>query len=102
MFRVGSANVNYFDEYWIYTGGATSGTWSVRVHVQPGEYEFRYLLDDGFVDVARSAVFAVRPAMHAAQIDWPHAGFVDDRGRLKHDESSAVSLAVARRDADES
>ena len=23
---------------------------------QPGEYEFRYLLDDGFIDVARAPV----------------------------------------------
>jgi hypothetical protein len=61
LFRLGSANVNYFEEYWVYTGAATSGTWRVRVHLEPGEYEFRYLLDDGFVDVARSAVVTVRP-----------------------------------------
>jgi hypothetical protein len=60
LFRIGAANVNYLEDHWDYTGGATSGTWRMRVPREPGQYEFRYLLNDGYVDVARSAAITVR------------------------------------------
>lgn len=41
------------------TEGATSGTFTLSAPMQPGQYEFRYLLDDGFSDVARSSPVTV-------------------------------------------
>jgi hypothetical protein len=58
MFRVGAQNTDY--GFWIYTDGATAGTWALNAPGQPGEYEFRYLLDDWYVDVARSRKVFVR------------------------------------------
>jgi hypothetical protein len=43
-----------------HTGGATSGTATLRAPAAAGEYDFRYLPDDGHVDVARSAIVTVR------------------------------------------
>ena len=45
---------------WQYTGGATSGTFTLNAPAQAGQYEFRYLPDDGYVDVARSPIVTVR------------------------------------------
>jgi hypothetical protein len=39
-----------------YTNGASSGAFTIDAPAQPGVYEFRYLLDGGSVDVARSTV----------------------------------------------
>jgi len=46
---------------WQYTGGAKSGTFIVDAPATPGFYEFRYLVDDGFEDVARSVTVTVTP-----------------------------------------
>jgi hypothetical protein len=45
-----------FELGWTYTNGAPTGSWSRSVPTQTGQYEFRYLLDDGYFDVARAAV----------------------------------------------
>jgi len=45
--------------WWAYTGGATSGSLAVSAPAGEGTYEFRYLLDDGYVIAATSASFAV-------------------------------------------
>jgi len=58
MFRVGAQNTDY--GFWIYTYGTPAGTWSLKAPSEPGEYEFRYLVDDGWVDVARSGKVIVR------------------------------------------
>ena len=57
VFRVGGT---YDDDWWDHTNGATSGTLTVTAPTRPGQYEFRYLLDDGFIDVARSSPVTVR------------------------------------------
>jgi IPT/TIG domain len=44
----------------VHTVGATSGTAALKAPNQPGRYEFRYLPDDGHVDVAKSATVTVR------------------------------------------
>ena len=58
MFSVGAQNTDY--GLWVYTNGATSGTWTLNAPGQPGEYEFRYLPDDGYIDVARSPRVIIR------------------------------------------
>ena len=57
VFAVGAPNTSYGP--YEYTAGATSGTLTFHAPTQPGEYEFRYLLNDGYVDVARSSVVTV-------------------------------------------
>ncbi len=57
VFRVGAS---YEDDWYGLTNGATSGTHTVIAPMRPGQYEFRYLVDDGFLDVARSSAVTVR------------------------------------------
>jgi hypothetical protein len=57
LFRVGGA---YEDDWWGSTNGETSGTRTVTAPTRPGQYEFRYLVDDSFHDVARSGPVTVR------------------------------------------
>lgn len=57
LFRVGDPNTDY--GWWAYTNGAVSGSSALTAPSAPGNYEFRYLLNDGFADVARSAAVAV-------------------------------------------
>jgi uncharacterized protein (TIGR03437 family) len=55
--RVGG---NYDDDWWGDTNGATSGTHTLTAPARPGQYEFRYLLAGGLIDVARSSPVTVR------------------------------------------
>ena len=58
VFRVGGS---FFDDDWYgLTNGATSGTRTLTAPTRPGQYEFRYLVDDGFLEVARSSPVTVR------------------------------------------
>jgi hypothetical protein len=57
VFRVGAS---YDDDWYGLTEGATSGTHTVTAPTRPGQYEFRYLVDEGFLDVARSSPVTVR------------------------------------------
>ena len=57
LFAVGVPNTSYDEGLWQYTV-SPSGTMTFTAP-GPGDYEFRYLLDDGYLDVARAAV-AVR------------------------------------------
>ena len=57
VFRVGR---NYEDDWYGLTKGATSGTHTLTAPSRPGQYQFRYLVDDGFHDVARSSPVTVR------------------------------------------
>ena len=57
LFRVGDPNTAY-DDY-KYTNGATSGTFTLSAPTQAGQYEFRYLLNDGYSDAARSGPVTV-------------------------------------------
>jgi hypothetical protein len=54
LFKVGGS----YDDWWDHTNGATSGTHTLTAPTQPtqpGQYEFRYLVDGDFLDVARSS-----------------------------------------------
>jgi hypothetical protein len=54
LLKVGDSSRNYDSGWWDYTKGAASGTFTLSAPIQPGDYEFRYLPDDGYIDVARS------------------------------------------------
>ena len=59
IFKVGDANTAY--GWYEYTDGAESGTFTLSAPTQPGQYEFRYLLNDGYTDVARYGPVTVGP-----------------------------------------
>ena len=59
LIRVGDPNND--NGWWDYTGGKTSGTFTLSAPTQAGQYEFRYLPNDGYVDVARSGLVTVGP-----------------------------------------
>jgi hypothetical protein len=58
LFGAGDPNETYKEGLWQYTDSA-SGTMTFTAPGSPGDYEFRYLVDDGYYDVARAAL-AVR------------------------------------------
>ena len=57
IFRVGDSNFDYLD--YQFTDGGASGTQTWTAPSQPGQHEFRYLLDDGYESVARSEAITV-------------------------------------------
>lgn len=57
LFKVGNPNTS--QGWWEYTKGATSGTLTLDAPTEAGQYEFRYLLDDEFIDVVRSSPVTV-------------------------------------------
>ena len=59
LFKQGDSNGNY--GWWTYTDGAGSGTSTLSAPTQAGQYEFRYLINDGYEDVARSGLVTVGP-----------------------------------------
>ncbi len=59
IYKPGSRNEAYGDIWWDYTQGATTGTFTIRAPAEPGLYEFRYFLDDGFEMVAKSSLIEV-------------------------------------------
>ncbi len=59
LFKVGDPSTSYEEGRWDYTKGAASGTFTLNAPPS-GEYEFRYLLDDDYVDVARIGPITVR------------------------------------------
>ena len=61
FFLVGEPSTNYELRWWQKTNAAISGTVTLAAPTTPGQYEFRYLLDDGYVDVARSSPVTVTP-----------------------------------------
>ena len=52
LFKVGNLNSSFISKQ--YTGGLTSGNLTFVLPNQPGFYEFRYLINDGFSSVAAS------------------------------------------------
>jgi hypothetical protein len=60
LFKVGEPNTAY--GWWAYTRGVTSGTLTLTAPTEPGQYEFRYLVNDGFIDVGRSSPVIVSVA----------------------------------------
>jgi IPT/TIG domain len=61
FFKVGAPSSSYELGWWAYTNGQTAGTLALTAPVEPGQYEFRYLLDDGFVEAGRSRPVTVTP-----------------------------------------
>ena len=57
LFRVGDPNTRY--GWFEYTKGATSGTLTLSAPTEAGQYEFRYLLDDDFIEAVRSSSLTV-------------------------------------------
>jgi len=57
LFKVGRS---YEDDWYGLTNGATSGTLTGTAPKMPGLYEFRYLVGDSILDVARSGPVSVR------------------------------------------
>ena len=58
FFQVGSPNTAYLG--WTYTYGAATGNFYFPAPSQSGQYEFRYLPNDGYVDVVRSNPVTVK------------------------------------------
>jgi hypothetical protein len=54
-----TSDPNMFYGWAGYTEGARSGTFTFTAPNQAGHYEFRYLLDDGWTDAARSTEVTV-------------------------------------------
>jgi subtilisin family serine protease len=52
LYLTGTANTQYV--WWSYTSGGLSGTLLVTAPATAGNYEFRYLLNNGFTDAAKS------------------------------------------------
>jgi hypothetical protein len=61
LYKVGAPSTNTNLISWQYTQGAQSGSRSFIAPAQPGQYEFRYFLNDGYTQVARSNAVAVMP-----------------------------------------
>ena len=56
--QVGTADTSYLQ--WVYVGaGATSRTWTVAMPTTPGQYEFRFYPNNGFVRAATSPAVTV-------------------------------------------
>src|SRR5207237_998640 len=59
LLKVGDPSTGYMNRLRQFTNGATSGTFAFTAPPTGGQYEFRYLLDNGYSDVARSAPITV-------------------------------------------
>ena len=57
LYHVGAGNTAVL--WWQYTGGATSGSFQLNAPNQVGQYQFRYLLQDGYTDAATSNTVTV-------------------------------------------
>jgi hypothetical protein len=67
IFKAGSGNEAWNDIWWDYTGGSSKGTFTISAPAEPGLYEFRYFLDDGFEVAVKSSLVTVTaeaPARH--------------------------------------
>jgi hypothetical protein len=67
LFKVGDPNTNYENSWWRYTNDPTSGTFTLNAPTEPGEYEFRYLLNDGYIDAGRSTPVTVSASAERAR-----------------------------------
>jgi hypothetical protein len=57
LFKAGDPNTAY--GWWSFTGTANSGSFTLTAPAAAGQYEFRYLPDNGYIDTARSAKVTV-------------------------------------------
>jgi hypothetical protein len=51
LYRVGDPNTSSYGGWWQYTGGRVTGTLQFPAPGEPGQYEFRYLLNNGYDEV---------------------------------------------------
>jgi hypothetical protein len=58
LYNVGASS--YLYGWWQYTNGAASGSFTLAAPTQPGQYEFRYMLNNSFTTVATSSVVTVQ------------------------------------------
>ena len=58
LYRIGTDNRSYL--WWRYTAGAESGTFNLAAPMDPGQYEFRYLLEDGYNSIKTSNTVTVQ------------------------------------------
>jgi hypothetical protein len=58
LYKVGDPNRSY--GWWRYTNGAESGTFDLSAPLTPGQYEFRYLLEDGYTSIKTSSPVTVQ------------------------------------------
>lgn len=79
LFRVGDPNENYL--WYEYTNGMTQGTITIPAPTPAGNYQFRYLADDGYIDAARSGVVIVTAAGGNALATASARGVAPGRGR---------------------
>ena len=63
LFATGTSNYQYL--WYTFTNGATQGASSLEAPANAGSYEFRYLRDNGFTDVARSNPVTVSASAYA-------------------------------------
>lgn len=57
IYRVTATNLQH--GWYDYVDGANSGTFTIKAPTEPGLYEFRYLIDDSYFDVVKSASITV-------------------------------------------
>ena len=62
LFSMGAAPCHDGLYWYVLTNGATSGIFTLTAPTQPGQYEFRYYVDDDCVEAARSSPVTVRAA----------------------------------------
>jgi len=75
IFRATDSNVDFIA--YEYTNARPTGSITWVAPMAPGQYQFRYLLDDGYVDVARSSVVtitALMPQLFARDRSGPSPG----------------------------
>ena len=63
LYKAGDRNEDWLKYF--YTGGHTSCNTPVTMPAEPGQYEFRYLPNDSYVDIAKSNPVTVTPATDA-------------------------------------
>ena len=57
LYRRNATNVQH--GWYDYVDGANSGTFTLKAPIETGQYEFRYLIDDSYFDVLKSAPITV-------------------------------------------
>jgi hypothetical protein len=67
FFKVEAPSTSYEQGWWDYTDGVASGALTLTAPTQPGEYEFRYLAEDGYIDQTRSERVTISSGQEPAE-----------------------------------
>ena len=78
LFQVGAPNSTY--SWYQFTNGAATGTASLTLPTQTGQYEFRYLVENGYVSEAKSASFTISASVVPPAISTVQATNVTSSG----------------------